>query len=141
MASVAIVPSQAGARTAPGTQGSPFFWQSASTCFSSTAGIENSCTSTQYWQMPVLWDSATGPNKTILVAGTVSSGGSLSCTYAGFASSGAIVTEQNFPAFPAGNSQQSITVTSVPAGSFAFVFCAVSPNTSSVIVGLDYFPQ
>ncbi len=134
---LSLVPAGASARTVPGTLGNPYF-ASASTCFTTSLGIENSCTTSQYWQIPVLWDTGTGAAKTLRLSGWVGSGGSLACAYDGYNASGTVTVVTAFPAFTANFSPSTITVTSVPGGTFGYIYCLMSGNSTSEVLGLDY---
>jgi hypothetical protein len=137
---IAALPLVAAARTQPGILGNPFFNTDAS-CFTNSGGlVANTCSSTKTWSIPVAWDTSTAQSgsKIVSVSGNIASGGSLSCSYVGTSPTGTITFNVSFPSFTSGFSTKQVTVTSVPAGTFGQIFCNLSANSTSSIVGANY---
>jgi hypothetical protein len=138
-----LTPQSVSARSSHAAGGSPYFGSDAS-CFvtQNNNAIMNTCSGVNHiWAMPVIWDTPTGAPKSISVTANVGAGGSLSCNYVATNQNGSSAGFVSFPAFPAiGWSTQTITLSSVPAGSMAQVWCMFgsTPNTASIL-GLNNF--
>lgn len=90
--------------------------------------------------MPVVWDTANGAARTIVVRARVDNGYTLNCYYYSWKPDGTSAGTGTFTAMPinVGWTFAQLTGVVVPPGAQAKVMCALPPNSHGKVLGIDY---
>jgi hypothetical protein len=105
-------------------------------------GVQNTCSQSYYWEMPVSWDTPTGSGQTrnIYVRGKVDSGFTEPCFYYVWNADGTFGGSGSFTAMSGGGNWGTAQLTGivVAGGSFAKVMCALPNAKHGTVLGVDY---